>query len=497
VGTYSYGNSSGEQTLPYAVKEIQPPATGVQEIERLELSYTSYNKIESIVQTRGNKMAEFTYGANEQRAKMVLKEHNKAYKTKYYVGAYEKEITPEGVRELHYIDGVGIYVLSSSGVHEMYYTHKDHLGSINEITDSQGAVVERLSYDAWGNRRNSHTWEYDSGVDNFLFDRGYTGHEHLDDFAIINMNGRIYDPLTGRMMAPDNYVQSSLSQNLNRYPYCLNNPLIYTDPDGDFILLAAAAWLFFTESGYEVQKYISPVAVKVDVHLISSEQKGVGINASVGMPKLMPVSYRAHAGATYYWDYYDDSYKGWEKRYGGEWTFGGIVNYSGTTFISGETSQTLNSITIGTPFINFKYENDYMFNAGKYFIGVPAADGGDRYRTAAARLQLGFLKIGVNLFTGDPGLDKDDRLFPVINGRETYIIGKKGDDPDKYRAGVLYVGIGPMRIGRNSEKIRNTFQNKFAHDFMMGGDSPYFKVDKTRNPAWHFYLGTGTGNTLW
>ncbi|MCK9562083.1 MAG: FG-GAP-like repeat-containing protein, partial [Bacteroidales bacterium] len=236
VGTYSYENSSGEQALPYSVKGIQTPAHGVQQIERLELSYTPHKKIAQILQTKGNKMAEFTYGANEQRVKMVLKEHNKPYKTKYYVGAYEKEIMPNGsTRELHYIDGVGIYVQSSSGVQEMYYTHKDHLGSITEITDSQGAVVERLSYDAWGNRRNSHTWDYDSDGDNFLFDRGYTGHEHLDDFAIINMNGRIYDPLTGRMMAPDNYVQSSLSQNLNRYSYCLNNPLIYTDPSGDLV----------------------------------------------------------------------------------------------------------------------------------------------------------------------------------------------------------------------------------------------------------------------
>jgi hypothetical protein len=53
-----------------------------------------------------------------------------------------------------------------------------------------------------------------------------------------------------------------------------------------------------------------------------------------------------------------------------------------------------------------------------------------------------------------------------------------------------------MKIGRNSEKIRNTFQNKFAHDFMMGGESPYFLwLDK--DPRWYFYFGSGTGNTLW
>jgi RHS repeat-associated protein len=164
---------------------------------------------------------------------MILKENGTAYKTKYYVGAYEKEITPEGERELHYIGGSAIYVTNSDGSSDMYYIYKDHLGSITDITDDEGTVVESLSYDACGNRRNPNTWEYDNNLQNFLFDRGFTGHEHLDDFAIINMNGRIYDPLTGRMMAPDNFVQSSLSQNLNRYSYCLNNPLVYTDPSGE------------------------------------------------------------------------------------------------------------------------------------------------------------------------------------------------------------------------------------------------------------------------
>jgi hypothetical protein len=170
-----------------------------------------------------------------------------------------------------------------------------------------------------------------------------------------------------------------------------------------------------------VQKYVLPVAIHADVHL-SSEQKGIGVDASVGIPKAVPVSYRAHAGATYYWQHYDDSYKGWETRYGGEWTFGGVVSYSGTTFNSGGTSQTTNMITIGGPFVNFKYENDYMFGAGEYFPGVPAADGGDRYRTAAARLKVGPFKAGVNMFTGDPGLDPDMRATfddPNNNDRET------------------------------------------------------------------------------
>ncbi|MDL2262806.1 hypothetical protein LJC11_04820, partial [Bacteroidales bacterium OttesenSCG-928-I21] len=65
---------------------------------------------------------------------------------------------------------------------------------------------------------------------------------HLPKFGLINMNGRMYDPVIGRMLSPDNYVQSPLNaQNYNRYSYCLNNPLKYTDPDGEWIHIVVGA----------------------------------------------------------------------------------------------------------------------------------------------------------------------------------------------------------------------------------------------------------------
>lgn len=75
-----------------------------------------------------------------------------------------------------------------------------------------------------------------------LFDRGFTGHEHLYGFGLKNMNGRMYDPIMSSFLSVDNYVQSpENSQNFNRYAYCLNNPLKYTDPDGEFWHLVIGA----------------------------------------------------------------------------------------------------------------------------------------------------------------------------------------------------------------------------------------------------------------
>ena len=54
------------------------------------------------------------------------------------------------------------------------------------------------------------------------------------------MNGRMYDPVIGRVLSPDNYVQDPTNtQSYNRYSYCLNNPLRYTDPSG---WLSLADW---------------------------------------------------------------------------------------------------------------------------------------------------------------------------------------------------------------------------------------------------------------
>jgi RHS repeat-associated protein len=64
----------------------------------------------------------------------------------------------------------------------------------------------------------------------------------LPEFNLINMNGRLYDPQIGRFLSTDNYVQEPTnSQNFNRYSYCLNNPLKYTDPSGDFFHLLIGA----------------------------------------------------------------------------------------------------------------------------------------------------------------------------------------------------------------------------------------------------------------
>ena len=125
----------------------------------------------------------------------------------------------------------------------MSYVIKDHQGSMYATITN--LTIERYSFDAWGNRRNPQTLSYDNVTTSF--DRGYTLHEHYDDFGLINMNGRLYDPLVGRMLSPDIVIQDEQnSQAYNRYSYCFNNPLRFTDPSGYVVRVSYSLFNDFT-----------------------------------------------------------------------------------------------------------------------------------------------------------------------------------------------------------------------------------------------------------
>ncbi len=123
---------------------------------------------------------------------------------------------------------------SFGGYADYYYLHRDYLGSILMITDSNGTIKEKRHFDAWGNTVKL-TDGNDIALDKFKYlDRGYTGHEHLQGVNLIHMNGRIYDPKLKRFLSPDNFIQDPTNtQNFNRYSYVLNNPLMYVDPSGE------------------------------------------------------------------------------------------------------------------------------------------------------------------------------------------------------------------------------------------------------------------------
>ena len=118
------------------------------------------------------------------------------------------------------------------------HLHLDLQGSLIAISNTAGNVVEERNYDAWGRPRIAQNQEYQlsnpfGGSSSTYTLRGYTFHEHLDMFDLINMNGRMYDTHLGQFINADPILQDDEnSQNINRYSYVLNNPMKYTDPSG-------------------------------------------------------------------------------------------------------------------------------------------------------------------------------------------------------------------------------------------------------------------------
>jgi len=242
VGDYTY-----DATKNNAVSLVSNP----QNISSLQqdIQYTSFDKAKCINEGGVHEVT-ISYGVDDERSKSIVKENGVETLTRYYLSGYEKSVEPNGNKtELTYIsspDGlVAIHVKENGAGGQLYYVYSDHLGTPVVITDSTGSVVYKQSFDAWGRRRNPNTWDYDltsytPAQPKWMY-RGYTGHEMLPQFALINMNGRIYDPILGRMLSPDNYIQDAgFSQNYNRYSYVWNNPLKYNDPTGKWILDAIA-----------------------------------------------------------------------------------------------------------------------------------------------------------------------------------------------------------------------------------------------------------------
>ncbi len=203
-----------------------------------DITYTPFHQPEKI--TEGDYELTYTYGFDYQRRYMELKENNDVIATRHYLGNYEYR-TGDGVtaHHVHYITSpaglAAIVTKTASGPFVYNYTYTDHLGSILTVTDDEGEVIAEQNFDAWGRRRNPNNWTYNNipDVPAWMY-RGFTGHEHVPQFALINMNGRLYDPVLGRMLSPDNYVQSPFStQSYNRYSYVVNNPLKYVDPSGE------------------------------------------------------------------------------------------------------------------------------------------------------------------------------------------------------------------------------------------------------------------------
>ncbi|WP_298304229.1 RHS repeat-associated core domain-containing protein [Flavobacterium sp.] len=223
----------------------------------LDINYNMFSSPYKIA-LPGKDIVDLSYNIMEQRSMMfwgstAVSKNQRPFR-RYYSADGSMEVTanftggnyttPSSVAILTYIDGnaysseivlkntfTGTATTPTGG---LFYLHRDYQGSIVAVSNATGAIIEKRQYDPWGLITKIQDGAGTNLTKLTFFDRGYTGHEHLESVGLINMNGRIYDPILHRFLQPDSKVQEPYNtQNYNRYGYCLNNPLKYTDISGE------------------------------------------------------------------------------------------------------------------------------------------------------------------------------------------------------------------------------------------------------------------------
>jgi RHS repeat-associated protein len=544
--TMSYGESDGKK--PHAL-------TGIDGLPDLmpynqAITYTDFKKVKTI--SENGKLLTINYGTDEQRIKSVLTKPGSAALTRYYMGDYEEEIQNGNVRKIHYIcggNGLAAVLINDS----LFYAHTDYQGSLIALSLPNGTVRERYAYDPWGNRRNPENWTERDTRTAFLLNRGYTMHEHLDDFKLINMNGRVYDPLTAQFFSPDPYVQAPDNWlNYNRYSYCINNPFKYTDPSGEWFGIddlivagagfvvgyvshglssgnwgwsavasggmgAVSSWLGFNTmgasstmgawqfAGYNaantaVSSFMPSANIPIGDHFGLSMSPGfmfgptgatTGLNFGLGYHNG-DLAVGAGFGVSNSYTAWNvaATYKGWGAGYGE--THYGASDIMGHHF----DAQTTGSITAYFNGNSVRIENDTW------------GDGKDRWRTNAAELTIGKWSLGTHLYTNfgadsSPGLEGEDLLdnsancippkfFGIFNGKNN------NDGKSTWKNGRPYYapfwvgyrhGNQVTRFGYSNSFVHNNTQNLVHKGF--GNQNYYMSYDEFRTGG---FYSTGTYN---
>ena len=105
-----------------------------------------------------------------------------------------------------------------------YYIYDGH-GSVRYLTDSNGAITDSYSYDAYGNLLEKEgTTEND-----FL----YAGEQYNAGTGLYYLRARYMDPSTGTFISMDSYQGSIYDPvSLHKYLYANANSVTYIDPSG-------------------------------------------------------------------------------------------------------------------------------------------------------------------------------------------------------------------------------------------------------------------------
>jgi len=131
------------------------------------------------------------------------------------------------------------YFVDSSKTDYIYV--KNQFGDITHITLTNGYVVVQYQYDSYGNIINI---DGSSQIGQYNIYR-YRGYKYDKEISLYYLNSRYYNPEIGRFINADGLLgQVGNLQSTNMYAYCANNPVMYIDPSGYFVIVDDMAYAF-------------------------------------------------------------------------------------------------------------------------------------------------------------------------------------------------------------------------------------------------------------
>jgi RHS repeat-associated protein len=109
---------------------------------------------------------------------------------------------------------------------EKQYVITDHLGSQRSMYSSMGAIIGRHDFDPFGAPLSLSTGH-----------NSYIDHERDGESGLFDFGVRKYDPITGRFLSTDALMLAYPGE--SPYGYGGNNPLVYKDPSGLYMVRRA------------------------------------------------------------------------------------------------------------------------------------------------------------------------------------------------------------------------------------------------------------------
>lgn len=191
----------------------------------------------SVVDEYDQTQASISYSYNDQgyRTKMVITVGSTVETFLYellnstvYYETYTNSSNSGMNYELSYLLDSGNEIIGFVYNGDAYYYLKDIQGNILSVVDNEGTIQVQYEYDAYGNLINSP-----AGTIAQINPYTYRGYRWDSEISMFYLNSRFYNPEMSRFISSDGLLGVSGDiQSTNMYAYCVNNPVMFSDPTG-------------------------------------------------------------------------------------------------------------------------------------------------------------------------------------------------------------------------------------------------------------------------